>query len=81
MESCMKEEKELLMRVVREIRSDPERIPSNPRYIDKKKVITANLKISKTDPLSKLKQLQKQNQYFVLLAILLLRWWVTKIKR
>ena len=50
MESCMKEEKELLMRVVREIRSDPERIPSNPRYIDKKKVITATLKISKTDP-------------------------------
>ena len=46
----MKEEKELLMRVVREIRSDPERILSNPRYIDKKKVITATLKISKTDP-------------------------------
>ena len=41
------EEKQLLMRVVKEIRHDPERIPSNLRYIDRKKVGAATVKINK----------------------------------
>ena len=35
------------MRVVKEIRHDPERIPSNLRYIDRKKVGAATVKINK----------------------------------
>ena len=41
------EEKELLMRVVKEIKYDPERILPNPRYIDRKKVRAATMKINK----------------------------------
>ena len=65
------EEKELLMRVVKEIRYDPERIPSNLRYIDRKKVRTTTVKINKIVSLIKMKQLQKQIQYYPLLAIML----------
>ena len=65
------EEKELLMRVVKEIRYDPERIPSNLRYIDRKKVRTTTVKINKIVSLIKMKQLQKQIQYYLLLAIML----------
>ena len=73
------EEKELLMRVAKEIRYDPERIPPNLRYIDRTKVRLATVKINKIVYL--LKTLQKQTQYYVLLAILLLRWWVAKTRR
>ena len=65
------EEKELLMRVVKEIRYDPERIPSNLRYIDRKKVRTTTVKINKIVSLIKMKQLQKQIQYYPLLGIML----------
>ena len=41
------EEKELLMRVVKEFRYDPERIPPNLRYIDRRKVRAATMKINK----------------------------------
>ena len=40
-------EPKLLIRVVKEIRYDPERIPSNLRYIDRKKVKAATVKINK----------------------------------
>ena len=59
------------MRVVKEIRYDPERIPSNLRYIDRKKVRTTTVKINKIVSLIKMKQLQKQIQYYPLLAIML----------
>ena len=59
------------MRVVKEIRYDPERIPSNLRYIDRKKVRTTTVKINKIVSLIKMKQLQKQIQYYLLLAIML----------
>ena len=65
------EEKELLMRVVKEIRYYPEGIPSNLRYIDRKKVRTTTVKINKIVSLIKMKQLQKQIQYYPLLAIML----------
>ena len=47
MKSCNEEEKEPLMRVVKEIRCDRERIPSNLRYIDRKNVRAATVKINK----------------------------------
>ena len=47
MERHNEEEKELLMRVVKEIRYDPEKVPPNLRYIDRKKVRTATMKINK----------------------------------
>ena len=81
MESCNKEKKELLRGVVKEIRCDPERIPPNLRYTDRKKVRAAIVKINKIVSLIKLKELQKQTQYYVRLTILLLRWWVTKTRR
>ena len=53
MESYNEEEKELLMRVAKEIRYDPERMPPNLRYIHRKKVRAATVKISKTVSLIK----------------------------
>ena len=47
MERYNEEEKELLMRVVKEIRYDPEKVPPYLRYIDRKKVRTATMKINK----------------------------------
>ena len=47
MERHNEEEKELLMRVAKEIRHDPERIPPNLRYIGRKKVREATVKINK----------------------------------
>ena len=47
MESYNEEEKELLMRVVKEIRYDPERIPPNLRQTDRNKVRAATVKINK----------------------------------
>ena len=46
MEHYNEEEKKLLMRVVKEIRYDPERIQPNLRYIDRKKVSAATMKIN-----------------------------------
>ena len=40
-------ENELLMRVVKEIRYDPEKVPPNLRYTDWKKVRAATVKINK----------------------------------
>ena len=53
MERYNEEEKELLMRVAKEIRYDPERIPPNLRYIDRKKVRAATVKITKIESLIK----------------------------
>ena len=47
MERYNEEEKELLMRVVKEIRYDPERIPPNQIYTDRKKVRSATMEINK----------------------------------
>ena len=47
MESYNEEKKELLMKVVKEIRYDPERNPPNLRYFDRKKVTAATVKINK----------------------------------
>ena len=53
MERCNEEEKELLMRVAKEIRYDLDRIPRNLRYIDRKKVRVATAKINKIVSLTK----------------------------
>ena len=47
MERCNEEEKELLMRLVKEIRYHPERISPSLRYIDRKKVRAATMKITR----------------------------------
>ena len=47
MERYNDEKKELLMRVVKEIGYDPERIPPNLRYSDRRKVRAASVKINK----------------------------------
>ena len=47
MEGYNEEEKELIMKLVKEIRYDPERIPPNLRYIDRKKARAATVKIKK----------------------------------
>ena len=55
------EEKELLMRVAKEIRYDPERIPPNLRYIDRKKVREATVKINKVVSLIKTETITETN--------------------
>ena len=55
------EEKELLMRVAKEIRYDPERIPPNLRYIDRKKVREATVKINKIVSLIKTETITETN--------------------
>ena len=47
MEGYNEEEKELIMKLVKEIRYDPEGIPPNLRYIDRKKARAATVKIKK----------------------------------
>ena len=49
------------MRVVKDIRCYPQRIPPNLRYIDRKKVRAATVKINK---IGKLKQVLKQTQNY-----------------
>ena len=61
MERYNEEEKELLMRVVKEIRYDPERIPPNLRYIDRKKVRAATVKITKIESLIKSEKITETN--------------------
>ena len=61
MERYNEEEKELLMRVVKEIRYDPERIPPNLRYTDRKKVRAATAKINKIASLIKTETITKTN--------------------
>ena len=60
MERYNEEEKELLMRVVKEIRYDPERIPPNLRYIDRK-VREATVKINKIVSLIKTETITETN--------------------
>ena len=60
-ENCNEEEKKLLMRLVKEIRFDPERTSPNPRYIDKKKVKTATVKIKKILSLIKTETITETN--------------------
>ena len=61
MERYNEEEKELLMRVAKEIRYDPERIPFNLRYIDRKKVREATVKIKKIESLIKTETITETN--------------------
>ena len=61
MERHNEEEKELLMRVAKEIRHDPERIPPNLRYIDRKKVREATVKINKIVSLIKTETITETN--------------------
>ena len=61
MERYNEEEKELLMRVVKEIRYDPERIPPNLRYIDRKKVRAATVKNNKIVSLIKTETVTEPN--------------------
>ena len=61
MERYNEEEKELLMRVVKEIRCDPERIPPNLRYTDRKKVRAATAKINKIASLIKTETITETN--------------------
>ena len=61
MEKYNEEEKELLMRVMKEVRYDLERIPPNLRYIDKKKVRAATVKINKIVSLIKTETITETN--------------------
>ena len=81
MERYNEEEKELLMRLMKEIRYDPERIPPYLRYIDRKKVREATVNINEIVSLIKIETITETTEYYVLLTILLLRWWVTKTRR
>ena len=54
-------EPKLLIRVVKEIRYDPERIPSNLGYIDTKKVKAATVKINKIISLIKTETVTETN--------------------
>ena len=49
------------MRVVKEIRFDPERIPPNLRYIDRKKVKAATVKINEIVYLIKTETITEKN--------------------
>ena len=51
----------MLMRVVKEIRFDPERIPPNLRYIDRKKIRAATVKINEIVSLIKTKTITEKN--------------------
>ena len=59
--SYNEEEKELLMRVVKDIRYDPERITSSLRYIDREKVRTATVEINKIVSLIKTETITETN--------------------
>ena len=61
MERCNEEEKELLMRLVKEIRYHPERISPNLKYIDRKKVRAATVKINKIVSLIKTETITETN--------------------
>ena len=61
MERYNEEEKELLMRVAKEIRYDPERIPPSLRYIDRKKVREATVKINKVVAFIKIETITETN--------------------
>ena len=61
MERYNDEEKELLMRVAKEIRHDPERISPNLKYIDRKKVRAATVKINKIVSLIKTETITETN--------------------
>ena len=61
MEGYNEEEKELLMRVAKEIRYDPGRIPPNLRYTDMKKVREATVKINKIVSLIKTETITETN--------------------
>ena len=61
MERSNEEENELLLRVVKEIRYDPERISPNLRYIDRKKVRVATVKINKIVSLIKTETITETN--------------------
>ena len=78
------EEKGLLMRVMRvvkEIRYDPERIPPNLRYIDWKKVKAATVKINKTVSLIKTETITETNSVLHAAGNIALKWQVTKLRR
>ena len=51
----------MLMRVMKEIRYDPERIPPNLRYIDRKKVRAATVNINKIVSLIKTETITETN--------------------
>ena len=61
MERYNEEEKELLMRVVKEIRYDPKGIPPNLRCIDRKKIRAATVKINKIISLIKAETITEAN--------------------
>ena len=80
-ERYIEEEEELLMRVAKEIRYDPERIPPNLRYIDRRKVREATVKINKVVSLIKTETITETNSVLRATGNLLRRWWVTKTRR
>ena len=61
MERYNEEETELLMRLAKKIIYDPEIIPPNLRYIDRKKVRAATVKINKILPLIKAETITEAN--------------------
>ena len=61
MERYNKGDKELLIRAVKEIRYDPERIPPHLRYIDRKKARAATVKINMIVSLIKTETITETN--------------------
>ena len=55
------EEKELLRKVLNEIRQNPEKIPSNLRYNDRKKVKAATMKVNKVIALIRIESITETN--------------------
>ena len=80
MESYNGEEKELLMRVAKEIRYGPERIQPNLRYIDETKVRAAIVKINKLESPINIEAITEINSVLLAARILLLRWCATKTR-
>ena len=84
MERYYEEEKGLLMRVMRvvkEIRYDPEIIPPNLRYIDWKKFKAATGKINKIVSLIKTEAIAETNSVLRGAGNIVLKWCVTKLRR
>ena len=60
-ERCDEEEKELLRKVLNEIRQNPEKIPPNPRYNNRKKVKAATMKVNKVIALIRIESITETN--------------------
>ena len=72
------EGKELLRKVLNEIRQNPEKIPPNLKYNGRKKVKAATMKVNKVIALFRTESITEQTWCYGQPVMLLLRWWGTK---